>query len=360
MVAPEIEQLESSPLLAQTGLLVAASDDEGRIAVLSRGMQEVFEMPFEAIPEADFSARFRLFTHDGSAPLPTADIPLVRARHGEHVRDALITSRTPAGCMLYFRCNASPLIGPDGRINGALVIIQDVTTERGALERQAELRDQLLQTVNHHLRTPVTKLLGYAELLDEMGEAIPPEARRAVAAVLGAADQLGSLLETVSALVDLDRHTELTKTWGDLAVALHQVARTLSPEFDEERVRLSVDLPERLPAVVDFAEVRRAVSELLKNAASYTPAGSAVVLSARVEDAGLRITVADGGPGVDPVECSRLVQPFERGSHPRQDVTGKGLGLAVANTVAAAHGGTLQLEPNDPCGLRATLRLPNR
>lgn len=71
-------------------------------------------------------------------------------------------------------------------------------------------------------------------MLQDQRDAVPPEAHRAVDAVLRAADQLGSLLETVSALVDL---------------------------------------PDRLPAVVDFAEVRRAVSELLKNAATHSPAG---------------------------------------------------------------------------------------
>lgn len=356
-----LEQLKSSTLLAQTGLLVAASDSAGRIALLSPSMQELFELPFEPIPEDEISDRFRLFTQDGSAPLPVEDVPLVRARRGEVVRDAMIMSRTATGRPLHLRCNASPLIDPDGRLSGAILLVQDVTGERAAHERQSELRERLLETVNHHLRTPVTSLLGYAEILDDQRAAITPEAQRAVDAVLRAAGTLGTLFETVSALLDLDRHTQLSKTYGDLASVVQQVARAFTPLFHENRVGLRIEQPCSMLVVLDFAEVRRAVSELLKNAARYAPAGSVVRLHTRNGDgATIDITVSDNGPGIDEDEQLRLIEPFERGNHPRQEVTGRGLGLAIAHTIASAHGGALQLTPNRPRGLSATLRLPVR
>lgn len=360
MAFSELEQLESSTLLAQTGLLVAASDAAGRIALLSPGMQELFELPFEPVPEIEISARFRLFAEDGSTPLPTEDVPLVRARRGEVVRDALVVSRARVGSLLYLRCNASPLIGADGRLNGAIVMVQDVTGERAAQERQAELRERLLETINHHLRTPVTSLLGYAEMLDDQRAEFTPNAQRAVDAVLRAATSLGGLLETVSALVDLDRHTQLTKAYGDLSVVVPQVAASFATLFDDRGVNLRVDQPSTLPVVADLGEVRRAVAELLKNAVSFAPAGSTVRLQTTCDDGdNIHITIADNGPGIDADDKDRLVQPFERGAHP-QDVTGRGLGLAIAHTIAAAHGGTLHLADNIPQGLRASLLLPRR
>ena len=360
MAVSELEQLKSLTLLGQTGLLVAATDAAGRIALLSPGMQELFELPFEPIPEEEISARFRLFTHDGSASLPTEDVPLVRARRGEVVRDALILSRTPTGCPLYLRCNAAPLIGFDGRFNGAILLVQDVTGERAAHERQSEFRERLLETINHHLRTPVTNLLGYAEMLDDQRAGIAPEAHRAVDAVLRAAGTLGTLLETVSALVDLDRHTQLTRTYGDLPLVVQQVARAFTPLFDENRVELRLEQPSTLPVVLDFAEVRRAVSELLKNAVCYAPAGSVVRLHTHCDDGvTVHLTVSDNGPGIDDDERDRVIQPFERGSHPRQDVTGRGLGLAIAHTIASAHGGALRLSANRPQGLCASLLFPS-
>ena len=361
MAFSELEQLESSTLLAQTGLLVATSDAAGRIALLSPGMQELFGLPFEPVPEGEISARFGLFADDGVTPLPTEDVPLVRARRGEVVRDALVVARTRTGSLVYLRCNASPLVGPDGRLDGAIVLVQDVTGERAALKRQAELRERLLETVNHHLRTPVTSLLGYAEVLDDHRAAITPEAQRAVDAVLRAAMSLGSLLETVSALVDLDRHTQLSKTYGDLPVVVQQVADSFTASYDEHGLDLLVDQPDTLPVVMDFPEVRRAVSELLKNAACYAPAGSTVRLQTSCDDeVAVHITVSDTGPGIDEDERDRLIEPFERGTHACMDVTGRGLGLAIAHTIALAHGGALSLSDNAPQGLRASLRLPVR
>jgi signal transduction histidine kinase len=361
LVVSELEQLRSSTLLAQTGLLVAASDAAGRIALLSPGMQDLFDLSFEPIPEAEISARFRLLTHDGAGPLPIDDVPLVRARRGEVVRDALIASRTSTGCLLYLRCNASPLIGPDGSLNGAIVLIQDVTGERAALERQAELRERLLETVNHHLRTPATNVLGYAEMLEDLRAGITPEAQCAVDAVLRSARTLGNLLDTISALVDLDQHTQLTKTYGDLSILVQQLGRAFAPRFDENRLGLRVEAPASLPVVLDFGEARRAVAELLKNAASYAGAGSVVRLRTHCDDGVVaEVTVSDHGPGIDDDDRRRLVEPFERGSHTQQGVTGRGLGLAIAHTIASAHGGALELSTNSPHGLCATLRFPVR
>ena len=355
----EVEQLESSTLLARTGLLVAATDGDGRMVLLSPGMQQLFEMSFEPICERDFTSRFRLVTHDGGSSLPIEDIPLVRARRGEVVRDALVVARTSAGRLIYLRCNASPLTDPEDRIIGAIVFVQDVTGERAALERQADLRERLLETINHHLRTPVTSLLGNAELLVDHEDEMPARSLRAVKAVLRSAGELASLLETVSVLVDLDRHTQIVKVQGDLCGALRQVVRSLHPLFEEHQISLRVDLPDRLLAVADFAEVSRAVAELLGNAARYAPAGTEVELRARCDDHGVELTISDRGPGISASEQMRLLEPFERGFHPRQEVTGKGLGLAIANTIAAAHGGVLQLRPRRPCGLCVSMVLPN-
>lgn len=82
MAMSEVEQLESSTLLAQTGLLVAACDAEGRMAMLSPGMQELFGLPYEPLGETELTDHFRLVTSDGSAPLPTEDIPLARRARG--------------------------------------------------------------------------------------------------------------------------------------------------------------------------------------------------------------------------------------------------------------------------------------
>jgi len=89
---------------------------------------------------------------------------------------------------------------------------------------------------------------------------------------------------------------------GELVLAARPLglARTHTPLFAENRVELRVAQPSTLPAVLDFAEVGRAVSELLKNAACYAPPSSVVGLHARLDDGAIaEITVSDEGPGID-------------------------------------------------------------
>lgn len=360
MTPSDVKLLQHSTLLAHTGLLVAASDAEGRLALLSPGMQELFDLPFETIGEEELSRRFRLVTADGLHPLPVDRIPLVRARRGELVRDALIAARTADGRLLRLRSSAAPLRGNDGHISGAIVVVQDVTAEHAASESHSELRERLMETINHQFRTPVTKILGYAELLLDAKKRLPEASARAVDAIHRAAHDLSDLLRVISELVDLEQHTELIRTPGDLTPTLQQLARDLEPDTAARGVRLRVALPPELPIVADFAECARAVTELLHNAIRYAPTGSEVVLFAARTAGRIEIAVRDQGPGIPPSERDRVVQPFERDADPLRRIEGKGLGLTIAKTVAVAHGGELTLTPNQHRGLCATLRLPVR
>jgi signal transduction histidine kinase len=360
MTPSDVTLLQHSTLLADTGLLVAASDAYGRLVLLSPGMQELFDLPFETIVEEELSRRFRLRTADGVHPLPVDRIPLVRARRGELVRDALIAARTADGRLLRLRSSAAPLRGRDGHISGAIVLVQNVTAEHAASESHSELRERLMETINHQFRTPVTKILGYAELLLDGDRRLPESASRAVDAILRAAEDLAHLLTVMSALVDLEQHTELIRTPGDLVPALRQLAHELEPAAAADSVRLVLELPPELPCVADLAECARAVTELLHNAVRYAPTGSEVVLFAARAAGRIEIEVRDQGPGIPPSEIQRVMQPFERDADPHRRIAGRGLGLAIAKTVATAHGGELILAPNQRRGLCATLRFPTR
>lgn len=118
-----------------------------------------------------------------------------------------------------------------------------------------------------------------------------------------------------------------------------------------------MELPPELPCVADFGACARAVTELLHNAVRYAPAGSGVVLFGTRAAGRIEIGVRDQGPGIPPSEVERVMQPFEPDADPRRRIEGKGLGLAITKTVAAAHGGEVTLVPNRRPGLCATLRL---
>jgi len=357
-MAQDLGRVHLETLLAHTRLAVAASDASGRMTLFSPALEELFGAPFEDVHEREMVEAFELYAADGTTPLRTEDIPLVRARHGEVVTDAVVTTRRHDGDLVYLRCNAAPLRGEDDEIVGAVVLVQDVTTEHAAQREQEELRERLVVTINHELRTPLTKLLGHAEILSEHRDDLPHHLRNSADVISRSADALQDIAELISALADLESHARLTKTFGSVSALLRECVESTRARATARGLDLREDLPQRLHATVDPEEVQRAVCALLDNAVAYAPEGTAVDLRLSADRSWLQIDVCDHGTGIPPHERARLVEPFERGDHPLQPVNSRGLGLTLAHTIATAHGGELLLDDHEPGGLCASLRLP--
>ena len=215
----------------------------------------------------------------------------------------------------------------------------------------------LLTTVNHELRTPITKLVGHAELLEDAVEYLPAWARHSVEAVNRAAADLAQLSATITQLADLEAATHVTRTEVDAAEGLRALVEEIRRRRQRDGVELILEAPEHATVRVDPKAVRRAVRELVDNAATFSPTGSPIEIVLKTDDGCLVITVADHGPGIPPEDRDRLLEPFERGPAPAGTTSSRGLGLALARTVANAHGGDLVLRDNCPSGLVAELRL---
>lgn len=191
-----IESLGSQPLeraLQNTAVGLAACDSEGRLTLLTPVLQEIVGHGFEPVVEQDYTATFDLVDEVGE-PLAVDRIPLVRARRGEHVRDELVTARRPDGVTVHLRCNAAPLEDEWGDITGAVVLVQDVTAELAAREQAADERRQILERVNHEIRTPLSTLLGHLELLEDAAVPLPPRVETSLRAIGRAGDRLRDLL----------------------------------------------------------------------------------------------------------------------------------------------------------------------
>jgi signal transduction histidine kinase len=103
----------------------------------------------------------------------------------------------------------------------------------------------------------------------------------------------------------------------------------------------------------------QAIGNLLSNAIKFTPTGGKVTTTVKFIDEQLIVQVADTGPGVPIEEHEKIFQPFYRGAHGRRIVQGMGLGLSIAQDIATAHGGEIELQSAPGDGSRFTLRVPN-
>ncbi|WP_121254596.1 ATP-binding protein [Nocardioides ferulae] len=355
---PLLQELHLRTLLAQTAVGVAATDADGRMTLLSPALEELFGQRFEPVSEEEIPDRFGLFCADGDTALRPEELPLARARLGETVRDLVVVSRLPDGRVVHLRCNAAPLRDDSGAIQGAIVLAQDITAERAAREEQQQLRDRLLSTVNHELRTPVTTLLGNVELLHDLSDELPPRLRRLVDPMLTAGGALRELLATISDLVDLEGYAALERRYADVVPLVGEATARAAQRGAGRGVRVEIEAPASARVSVDAAKVQRALGALLCNAVDHAPDGSVVLVRVGGDDDTLRIEVVDHGVGIPAADRERLVQPFERGAGTDPAAGGRGLGLAIARTVALAHGGELLLEDHHPHGLVAVLALP--
>jgi len=222
-----------------------------------------------------------------------------------------------------------------------------------ALREADRLKDIVLASVSHDLRTPLTTIKALAQ-----SEAL--QGNSAGAAIEEQADRLTRL---VSDLLDLSRlkgggfaaHPELN-TADDLVGAAVRQTRGL---FADRPLRTVIDLDS--PALVgyfDFSQSLRVLCNLLENAIRYSPPREAVELAARRDGAMLVFSVSDRGPGVAEPDVSRIFEPFFRAQASAPDSGRAGLGLSIARTLAEIQGGSVSYEPRVGGGSVFSLRLP--
>lgn len=355
-----MERLVFSVLAGLRGTALAALDSDGRFEVFTPALLQ--RLGLDAVPSDvhDLLNRCPLYREDGTTLLTAEELPSCRALAGEAVDGTLISHRNGDGDIRYLRANAAPVYDPctPAELVGGVVVVYDVTEERALARREAALRDRLIDVINHQFRTPLTTALGHIELLEEMEVQLPPAAERSVARVVSATRRLAELARAVSELVDLETAAHPTWTDADVMPVLQPLLEAHRRQARTRDINLAIDLPPRLRARADRALLGRAVAALVDNAVTFAPAGSRVTVRSAQPSGGLELIVEDEGPGIDPAERQRLMEPFEVGEHHGRDGSRRGLGLALVAMVAAAHGGTLTLTENSPCGLRAAIVLP--
>lgn len=266
----------------------------------------------------------------------------------------------------------TPLFGDDGRPSGFCKIVHDVTAayEHGAAlqaakdeaERANRAKDRFLAMLSHELRTPLTPISAAAHALERVAQVpdrfrdLLPMIRRNVAIESRLIDDLLDVTTIAAGKVRL-RQAPL-----DMHELLERIVGMVQTGLDEKGQRLSVARESRRPWVLgDEARLHQVVWNLLRNAIKFTPREGTITLRT-VEDAhGFVLQCSDTGVGIAPEALSRIFGAFEQaGSEDVPAASGLGLGLAIADGLVRAHGGTLTAESEGRgCGACFTLRLPS-
>ncbi len=242
-----------------------------------------------------------------------------------------------------------------------------LTLERTLSQRAAEeshlrmeteqMRSALLSAVSHDLRTPLASITGAASTLRSQGDKLEAATRQdLLESISEEAERLGRL---VSNLLDMTR-------FSSGSVALHRELVPLEDIIGTALLRLETRLegrsvttafPEDLPPVsVDEVLWGQLVLNLVENAIKHTPAGVPIELAAGTTDREIWMDVRDRGPGFDPDEQQHIFEKFYRGQRTR--ASGAGLGLAICQAIAQAHGGSIEASNRVGGGASVRVRLP--
>jgi signal transduction histidine kinase len=215
-----------------------------------------------------------------------------------------------------------------------------------------------VETVNHHVRTPLTVISGHVELWMDRQEEFPAETHESLAAVVQAGRRLTDVGIGICELIGAACVDPAAVDKLDLARLVADKVAVFRDRAAQRGIRLLIEGDSEVACVADAGRFRRALRELVDNAVTYAPDQSTVRVETSVTGSLVRITVCDEGEGIDEADRERLLRPFERGTHPRQPAARPGMGLAVASAVAGSHAGRLVLSTGVEGGLRASLELP--
>jgi len=254
----------------------------------------------------------------------------------------------------YLLPRATPVYSEEGAVTGATVVLQDVTR----LRRVDELRNDLVATVAHEFRTPLTSLRMAIHLMIE--QAAGPLSEKQADLLYAARDDCERLQSIVDELLDLARIQG-----GRIELNLRPVAATALVDTaleayrnlaEEAQLALESELPPGLGEVAaDRDRIQLVFSNLLANAIRHTPAGGQITIRGLLADGRVRFEVADTGEGITP-ELQRVI--FEKFVRGPGTTGGAGLGLAIARDVVEAHGGEIGVESVPGAGATFWFTLP--
>jgi signal transduction histidine kinase len=267
--------------------------------------------------------------------------------------DALRVASTPDGERMFLP-RATPIYNERGAVTGVAIVLQDATK----LFRFDELKNNLVATVAHEFRTPLTSLRMALHLCTEqvVGPLTPKQADLLFAAredcerLQVIVDDLLNLSRIEAGHIDLHRRRFNPDALVDMAVDVHRSAAA------QAQIELKQEVPPGLPEVfVDPDRLQLVFTNLISNAIRYAPAGSEIVIRARAEGVqqngtahrapepdSVRFEIVDNGPGIAPEHQIGLFEKFFR--VPGSPEGGSGLGLFIAKGLVQAHGGKIGVQ----------------
>lgn len=379
-LATAVSAVADSMQTVQTVVRTFPSDAQG--SQLGVGTPYAFT-PQQDVPEIredltqlpDLPVLIELGVDDpGSARLPRSAARMQQLMRGMRVDRALVCPLVSQDdlvgyLVLGFARNARPVTPAEadavlevGRLLAQTVRASRVLeTEQRLVQELRELaryRSELIATISHELKTPLTAILGHAELIADRHPDLT-----SIDAIIRNAGRLNNLVANLLHYSRIQGRRETVRRAVDLAELCEASVDLLSIRAKQAGVALEFDHPGPAPVVVfgDPEELARVIDNMVDNAVKYTPEDGTVSVAMTVADDEVSVEVTDTGLGISLADQQHVFSAFHRSTNPNAlSVPGTGLGLPIAQRIAESHGGTLSVTSELGQGSTFRFTLPLR
>lgn len=231
-------------------------------------------------------------------------------------------------------------------------------TERRLVAELQEIdryKGELIATISHELKTPLTSIIGHTELLEELATEVD-----SVQAISRNAQRLNRLIENLLNYSRIQDRREHVRRSVDLTRLCENSLDLLAVQAEQGGLQLKLAVPQE-PVVVhgDPEELARVIDNILSNAVKYTPPGGRIDVAVSSEDGWGEVACTDTGLGISVQDQNHLFSAFHRSSNPEAlSIPGTGLGLAISRRITEMHGGEIVVESVLGEGSTFRVRLP--
>jgi two-component system, NtrC family, sensor histidine kinase KinB len=294
------------------------------------------------------------------------------AEHNPHVARLIAARRAshesaPAEFKIFLRgrdhtyvSRELPWTGPGGTPLGTILLLQDVTFIRDQ-ERQ---RTNLIATLSHELKTPLTSLSMGAELMEESMRGAMTDKQRELLETIH--DDIGRMTAIAGNLLDASRTTVARIGVERRAIQLDRVVRDacrpLALQAAEKNIHLEVVADGGRPLAIwgDPIKLPWVITNLVGNSLRYTPSGGRITIELRRDGKIARTVVRDTGTGIAPEMMPRIFEPYAQAPESSAEMGSAGLGLFIAKEIVEAHNGRIFAESSPGDGTTFTIDIPIR
>jgi len=244
----------------------------------------------------------------------------------------------------------------DDEIGDLCETINYMAEELGNSEK---MKNEFISSVSHELRTPLTAIKGWSETIRDADDIDPETIQKGMKVIIGETDRLSGMVEE---LLDFSRmqsgRLKLIIERIDLLAELEEAVLMYSEKARRENIEFIYE-DNQLEAAIVYADknrLRQVFINIIDNAIKYSDAEGKVTVSALAQNERFVVTVTDSGCGISPEDLPKIKQKFYKANLTRR---GSGIGLAMADELVTAFGGTLDVASELGKGTTVTIRIPN-